>query len=178
VFHHASLILSYLQVIFVAASALCQRIIDYGFGRYSCDISPESNLELIAFEGGALASTCMILAIVWSKTSFGITLLRLLRNRLRGFVAVVIVIMNVAMILQALFSWVKCIPVEKSWRPSVEGTCWDARFTNIYGISSGVLSGVCDLLLFAFLPWTILWKLQMCTKENVGVALAMSMGVA
>jgi hypothetical protein len=177
VFHHASLILSYLQVIFVAASALCQRIIDYGFGRYSCDISPESNLELIAFEGGALASTCMILAIVWSKTSFGITLLRLLRNRLRGFVAVVIVIMNVAMILQALFSWVKCIPVEKSWRPSVEGTCWDARFTNIYGISSGVLSGVCDLL-FAFLPWTILWKLQMCTKENVGVALAMSMGVA
>ncbi|KAL1836438.1 hypothetical protein VTJ49DRAFT_5147 [Mycothermus thermophilus] len=162
--------------IFLAAAIICQRVINYGFGRYPCDISPPSNFERIDFEGGALGSTCMILAIVWSKTSFGITILRLVRDRLRLFVTVLLVVMNVVMGLQAIFSWIKCSPVEKAWRPQTEGICWDIRISNGYGVFSGVLSGVCDLL-FAFLPWTILWQLKMRTKEKIGVALAMSMGV-
>jgi hypothetical protein len=37
-------------------------------------------------------------------------------------------------------------------------------------------SGVCDLL-FAILPWPIIWNLQMKRKEKFAVAVAMSMGV-
>lgn len=37
-------------------------------------------------------------------------------------------------------------------------------------------SGVMDLVL-AILPWNIIMSLQMKTKEKIGVALAMSMGV-
>jgi hypothetical protein len=37
-------------------------------------------------------------------------------------------------------------------------------------------SGIMDLVL-AILPWNIIMSLQMKTKEKLGVALAMSMGV-
>lgn len=160
---------------FLASTLLCHRVITHGFGKYPCDIPPQ-NLPLIAFEGAGLGSAFTILAIVWSKTSFGITILRLTRDGLRRFVFVVVVAMNVAMLLQAVFVWVKCEPVEKNWRPFVEGRCWDLRVSNGYGFFSGVLSGVCDLL-FALLPWHLVWGLRMRKKEKVGVVVAMSMGV-
>jgi len=37
-------------------------------------------------------------------------------------------------------------------------------------------SGILDLI-FAIIPWQIIMRLQMATKEKIGVALAMSMGV-
>jgi len=45
-----------------------------------------------------------------------------------------------------------------------------------FGFFSGVLSGVCDVL-FALLPWHLVWGLRMRKKEKVGVVVAMSMGV-
>ena len=38
------------------------------------------------------------------------------------------------------------------------------------------LSAAMDAVL-ALLPWKIIWTLQMKTREKVGVALAMSMGI-
>jgi hypothetical protein len=84
--------------------------------------------------------------------------------------------MNVAMLLQAVFVWIKCDPVEKNWKPMVPGTCWDLRVSNGYGFFSGALSGVCDVL-FALLPWRLVWGLRMRRKEKIGVVVAMSMGV-
>jgi hypothetical protein len=37
-------------------------------------------------------------------------------------------------------------------------------------------SGIMDLI-FAIIPWKIIMRMQMETKEKIGVALAMSMGV-
>ncbi|KAK3900822.1 hypothetical protein C8A05DRAFT_16916 [Staphylotrichum tortipilum] len=161
---------------FVAESIMCQRAIDYGFGKYACDIPP-ANLARIALEGGGIGSALTILAIMWSKTSFGITLFRLAHNWLRWLVLGVLVIMNVCMMLQAIFFWVKCDPVEKNWHPAIPGRCWDLRVSNGYALFNAVLSGVCDVL-FALLPWRLLWGLEMRTKEKIGLVVAMSMGVS
>jgi lysylphosphatidylglycerol synthetase-like protein (DUF2156 family) len=155
---------------------MCQRVINYGFGKYPCDISPQSNFSRIAFEGGGLGSNFMIFAIIWSKTSFGITILRLARDKLRILVICVMVLMNVAMGLQAVFVWVKCDPVQKNWQPSLKGKCWPLEVSNGYAVFSGALSGVCDIF-FALLPWHLLWRLTMRKKEKIGVVVAMSMGV-
>ncbi|KAL2130080.1 hypothetical protein VTI74DRAFT_6918 [Chaetomium olivicolor] len=122
---------------FIAESILCGRVINYGFGKYPCDI-PAANLPHIAFEGAGLGSVFTILAIVSSKTSFGITILRLARDKLRVFLVVVVVAMNIAMLLQAVFVWVKCDPIEKNFRPMMPGRCWDLSVSNGYGIFSAV----------------------------------------
>ena len=160
---------------FLASCTMCQVVFNLGFGHYPCDIAP-AHLTRIAFEGGGLGSTFTVLAIVWSKTSFGITLLRLARDRLRWALAAVVVAMNVAMGLQAVFVWVRCQPVQKNWRPGMEGRCWALEVSNGYAVFSAVLSGVCDVV-FALLPWYLVWGLRMRKKEKVGVVVAMSMGV-
>jgi len=154
---------------------MCQRVIGYGFGKYVCDI-PVANLARITLEGGGIGSAFTILAIMWSKTSFGITLFRLAHNWLRWLVLGVLVTMNVSMMLQAIFVWVKCSPVEKNWHPTIPGACWDLGVSNGYGLFNAVLSGVCDVS-FALLPWRLLWGLKMRTKEKIGLVVAMSMGV-
>ncbi|KAK4150505.1 hypothetical protein C8A00DRAFT_46131 [Chaetomidium leptoderma] len=107
---------------FLTASALCQRVINLGFGKYPCDIPP-ANLRRIAFEGGGLGSAFTICAVMWSKTSFGIT---------------------------AVFVWVKCEPVERDWMPAAAagpgagegGRCWDLRVSNGYGMKRKEKVGV------------------------------------
>ncbi|KAK4034266.1 hypothetical protein C8A01DRAFT_18899 [Parachaetomium inaequale] len=165
---------------FLISATLCQRVITLGLGKYPCDIPP-AHLPLIRLEGGGIAATFTIAAIVWSKTSFGLTILRLTRDTyvLRYFVLLVVVVMNTAMGLQAVFVWVRCSPVEKGWRPPGEvvgGRCWASGVSNGYAVFSAVLSGVCDLV-FALLPWYLLWGLRMRRKEKAGVVVAMSMGV-
>jgi hypothetical protein len=154
---------------------MCKLVINLGFGHYPCDI-PLPHMGRIAFEGGGLGSTFTVLTIVWSKTAFGVTLLRLTRGRLRWGLAAVVIAMNVAMGLQAVFVWVKCQPVEKNWRPGGKGRCWELEVSNGYAMFSAVLSGVCDVV-FALLPWYLVWGLRMRKKEKIGVVVAMSMGV-
>ncbi|KAK3385950.1 hypothetical protein B0H63DRAFT_189716 [Podospora didyma] len=160
---------------FITNSSLCQKVIDLGFGKFPCDI-PQENMSAIGLIGGDIGATFSILAILWSKSSFGITILRLTTGKLHAFVLFLVVSMNIAMLLQVFFVWFKCNPVSKTWNPMEPGTCWDTHVSNGYGVFSGVFSGVCDIVL-AFLPWKIVWNLKMQTREKLGVAIAMSLGV-
>lgn len=154
---------------------MCQRVFNLGFGRYPCDIPP-ANLPTIFLEGAGIGSVFSILAIVWSKTSFALTIMRISQGKLRAFVVGLAVAMNIAMMLQGVFVWAKCTPVERNWRPTLPGSCWDTKVSNGYAVFSGILSGVCDIAL-ALLPWHLVWSLKMKSREKIGVVLAMSMGV-
>ena len=121
-------------------------------------------------------ATFSICSAVWSKTSFAITLLRLTKEKWRQFVWFTIISMNITMGLSALFVWIHCLPLEKTWNPTVNGTCWSKSGKVNYDIFSGVFSGFMDITL-AMLPWKLVWGLQMVKKEKLGVAIAMSMGV-
>ena len=98
-------------------------------------------------------------AVVWSKTAFAITLLRLTEGKLKAFVWFVIISMNLTMFFEIVFVWAKCTPVERTWNKMVPGECWDPLAVNIYGAVAGSYSGVCDILL-ALLSVSCVWRQQ------------------
>ena len=123
-----------------------------------------------------VAGTFSVTAAVWSKTSFGITLLHCTDGWVKKVTWFCIITMNLAMFLSALFPWVSCTPVQKSWDIFVEGTCWHPTVVVHYGMFSGTYSALMDITL-ALLPWKFLWGLQMKRNEKIGVGIAMSMGI-
>ncbi|KAI4604391.1 hypothetical protein KJ359_000529 [Pestalotiopsis sp. 9143b] len=157
------LILAWLNLL--APTAVTTREISLGFGRHVGDIAPQ-NLGELGFLG-QLTAFFSILGALWSKTSFAITMLRITNGWAKYAVWAFMISSNVFMLISAVFTWTWCTPVSKIWlMDMVPGTCWDHRVVVQYNTFSGAL-----------LPWTIIPKLQMRTREKFGVAVAMSMGV-
>ncbi|KAK0648514.1 hypothetical protein B0T16DRAFT_327201 [Cercophora newfieldiana] len=125
---------------------------------------------------GNVSGTMSIIAASLSKTSFGFTLIRLTNGTLKWFIYALLVTMNIFLALSAIFIWARCTPVVKTWHHGMDGTCWDPLVNTNYGLFSGVYSAFVDFAL-SFLPWPLIWNLQMRLREKIGVAVAMSMGV-
>ncbi len=84
-----------------------------------------------------VAGTLLLVSAVWSKTSFAVTLLRFTTGWMRAGVWFILVSMNIALGLSALFNWVQCTPVQRVWDPTIEGTCWPQNGLIHYNIFSG-----------------------------------------
>jgi hypothetical protein len=85
-----------------------------------------------------IASTFLITASAWSKTSFAITLLRITDSKTKKFVWFLIISMNLSKLVSAMLQWISCQPLQKSWNPLYEGgTCWDKMPVAHYNIFSG-----------------------------------------
>ncbi|KAK3395474.1 hypothetical protein B0T20DRAFT_35804 [Sordaria brevicollis] len=156
-------------------SGLLTAMTRLGYGLHIWDFDVVNNMApllLLVNMAGTFSAT----AAIWSKTSFAITLLRLTHGWMKYCLWFIIVSMNIAMGLTALWPWVTCTPINKSWQPLVEGTCWEPHVTVHYNIFSAAYSSLMDITL-ALLPWSVVWKLQMQKKERFGCAFAMSMGV-
>jgi len=151
---------------------------------------------------GMCATTLAIVSQSWSKTSFAITLLRITDGKIKLFLWIAIIAMNVLFGLGSLFFWIPCMPLKKAWQPLTRGTCWDPWFNVVFGIvvsgtwlrsASGrrlgepeskswkltrgaAFAGIMDIV-FALIPWKILLPLRLNRKEKWGCVIAMSMGV-
>ncbi|KAH8660774.1 putative integral membrane protein [Tricladium varicosporioides] len=145
-----------------------------GFGKHSKDIPP-SNFPKIGLAGN-VSSLFSILAVIYSKTSFALTLLRIGKIKMHVLLWFIIFSVNISLGGSALMSWIQCTPLERNWNFMAEGKCWNPKVYVIYGVTAGVWSGCMDFVL-AMLPWRIIWGLQIKKKEKAGVAIAMSMGV-
>ncbi|KAK1833996.1 hypothetical protein QBC39DRAFT_389658 [Podospora conica] len=151
--------------------------LDLGFGMHLSDIPP-AHLPTIGLLSN-VSTSLAFLGAVWSKTSFGMTLLRITDGRTKAAVWFVMVSMNAAVSASIVISWVQCDPLPRGGRDvavTAGRWCWDPRVNVYYMVFAAAYSGVMDIVL-ALLPWPIIWKLQMKRKEKMGVALAMSMGV-
>lgn len=173
--------------------------VPFGLGHHIADV-PVQNLGQIGFLGN-INGTFSIFAAAWSKTSFALTLLRVMAGDkwARYFLWFAMITMNILMLNNALFQWIRCDPISKTWNPMEPGTCWPAGVQSRYGIVAGGKAGIptkrmlwlyrirtdcskkgysalIDFIL-AFLPWKLVWSLQMKTKEKLGVAVAMSLGI-
>ena len=111
--------------------------VSYGYGKHTWDF-PMQNFEktlLVMYVTGTFA----IVGIIWSKTSFALTLLRLTKGRMHVLVWFLLVTTNVFLGLSAIFNWVQCTPIEKVWRVSVPGTCWPmTSLVNYHIFSAGM----------------------------------------
>ncbi|KAI5919034.1 hypothetical protein F4810DRAFT_525472 [Camillea tinctor] len=145
-----------------------------GFGRHYWTVSDE-NLKTIKLNT-ILVAAFGIMATAWSKTSFALTLYRILTNEwLKRFIIFVIVTINVTMNLVWIFGLAKCTPIQKVWDSKYPGTCWNLVRLNQYQLFAAFYSSIMDFVL-AFLPWKILMGMAMLRREKIGVAIAMSMG--
>lgn len=109
----------------ICAGIVSSYSVSLGYGQHFYDITPANFLKMPL--PAAIGGTFAIISAVWSKTSFAITLLRLLRNTdtwTKAIVWCIIISMNVAMGLSALFIWIACMPIEKLWNPFIQGTCY------------------------------------------------------
>lgn len=108
-----------------------------GLGHHVIDV-PVQNLGQIGLLGN-INGTFSIFAAAWSKTSFALTLLRVMAGDkwARWFLWFSIISMNILMFNNALFQWIRCDPVSKTWNILEPGTCWPAGVQSRYGIVAG-----------------------------------------
>ncbi|KAI0007086.1 hypothetical protein F4779DRAFT_593694 [Xylariaceae sp. FL0662B] len=156
----------------IVAVGFISNSIALGFASSAGPTSPQAALRLQI--NGGVQNVFYGLATVTSKTSFGITLLRVTEGRSRILVMVLTVTMNIFVFLYIIFTFFKCQPEIYSW---IKGPgCWSTEKYVRYGIFAGAYSAFVDFS-FAIIPWFLIMHLQMRWKERLGVAVAMSCGV-
>ncbi|KAL1844508.1 hypothetical protein VTK73DRAFT_2393 [Phialemonium thermophilum] len=161
-------------VALVAQTALITFNTTIGYGQHIWDFFPRdlSTFLLVSNTSGFFS----ILAAMWSKTSFALTLLRISEGWTRWLIWAIIASVNLVLGFAALATYIQCTPSEKLWHPTMEGRCWPKEILISYIMFCSAYSGAMDMVL-AILPWQIIGKLTMNKKEKIGVLLAMSMGV-
>ncbi|KAJ5455956.1 uncharacterized protein N7458_004220 [Penicillium daleae] len=160
----------------VAYAAVCHVASTIGLGRHVTVVAENPNnlidVAMLCDIGEALA----IMACTLGKTSFAVTLLRIVVRRWMIIVLwFVIVTMNLVNVLAALFIFVQCKDPRHLWNSAIPSKCWPPDVFTNFCLFVGAYSGAQDFVL-ALLPWTIVWNLQMKKKE-IGIAFAMSLGV-
>jgi hypothetical protein len=100
------------------------------------DVSPDlEKLERIGMFN-IIASVLLTFAVAWSKTSFAVTLLRLIQGRLRWLLWTVLITVNLFMGITGILVLASCSPIEKTWNPLIPGRCWPLGVNSSIGIAS------------------------------------------
>ncbi|KAK4243537.1 hypothetical protein C7999DRAFT_44681 [Corynascus novoguineensis] len=142
---------------FVADCAFFSASITLGLGRPLTQFN-FANLGNFLLFFSNFAGSFSILAALWSKTSFAVTVLRISTGWIRAFVWFIIITVNACLGVAIAITWAQYMPIEKVWHPYLEGTCWPKIVQIRYNIFTAVYSGAMDI-------------------EKVGVMVAMSMGI-
>ncbi|KAI3324147.1 hypothetical protein HD806DRAFT_543548 [Xylariaceae sp. AK1471] len=160
-------------VCLVLANSSTSVAISLGWGKEPYDILPNEwpPILLALLISGLFSLTAAAL----SKTSFALTLLRISNGWVKAAVWFAIFTINVAMGLSALFNWVQCTPVSKSFNFFLPGSCWPRSTLIAYNAFAAAYSGIMDMVL-ALLPSKIIWDMNMSRKERFGAMCAMSLG--
>jgi len=93
-----------------------------GFGKHNADIPTDEFHQLLLYSNAA--GFASILAAVWSKTSFAVTLLRISEGGVKRFIWFVVITVNLVLGATATIQWIQCWPVEHLWNPNLPGSCW------------------------------------------------------
>ncbi|KID75583.1 uncharacterized protein G6M90_00g046370 [Metarhizium brunneum] len=111
--------------------------------------------------------------LCWTKLGLLCMYYRIFRFPLfkRQVVAVGGFVVLWAVCVSFLFTFI-CVPVEKLWRPAVEGRCVSELGVWLANASSTIFSDVVILLL----PIPQVWRLQLKTLEKVGLTLVFGLG--
>ncbi len=110
-------------------------IISRGFGRHIADID-FSNLPFILLMG-LISSVFSLLAAIYSKVSFALTVFRLSDYWMRVLLCFVIFSLHIALGGTALLSFIQCTPAARNWDSSVKGKCWNKTIFVTYAVAAG-----------------------------------------
>lgn len=144
-------------------------------GAAEIDFPDQTRLEFL----GGLARLCAVGATAFSKTSYGLALLRLMsvqkdvspHRKLQWLIWFLLVSVNIILWPAALVPFIRCRLGLLSTTPE---RCWGSELDVAFGVGGSGYSGASDVVL-ALLPLeTILGKLR--GLKRFGVLFAMSMG--
>ncbi|KAF4981519.1 hypothetical protein FZEAL_2704 [Fusarium zealandicum] len=114
-------------------------------------------------------------ALGLTKTSFSVTLLRLMPGGWEAKVIwVLIVTMNLQFAAHMIATWQAICGAEDTGHIGGD-SCWRLDQSVTFAVFSAAYSALCDFVL-AFLPWKMVFNLQMNRTERISVAIALSMG--
>ena len=109
--------------------------VNLGFGKHKDEI-PDGNLPQLNLLG-VMSASFSIIASALSKTSFALTLVRVMDRPYQPVLWFIIATINLTGGLTALFSWIRCSPVEKVWLPLTRGVCWKPGIFTDFAIATG-----------------------------------------
>ncbi|KAE8360443.1 hypothetical protein BDV27DRAFT_41114 [Aspergillus caelatus] len=163
-----ALILHILYTIFVTIAT------HYGLGRLFADVGdPVIYSKATMYEVFSQVAGIMVIGV--GKGAVGTFLLRIVRNKIQiWFIWGCLGITTFITLFASITVVIQCFPVEKTWNPTVEGTCW-IDFSKV-GYTVGSWFVAADFS-FAILPWFIIWDLNMKQKEKITVACGLSLGI-
>ncbi|KAK4153779.1 hypothetical protein C8A00DRAFT_33465 [Chaetomidium leptoderma] len=149
-----------------AGAGLTTYVINLGYGKKFIPLTnvPYFGLPVKIF------SSLMIIANLWGKTSFGVTLLRVPVRWMRICVWCILASLTLALTPSVVMVWAGCSSV------GLAGRCVPIDISIRYNVFSCAYSAVVDVAL-ALLPWKYLLNQEMSKKEKIGAMIAMSMGL-
>lgn len=149
--------------------------VSYGLGQHDAHFEYNDNGQHLQLTV-VIATTFSVVGAALSKTSFAITLLRLTKGIMHNIVWFAIVTMNIVLVFNAVLQFIWCQPTWVAWNSGRGGNCWDRNILVYYSVAAAAYSATMDILL-AMVPWSVIMSLKMHTKEKIGVAVCMSLGI-
>lgn len=124
-----------------------------------------------------ITSCGMLVGQAWTKTAFGVTLLRLSRQQWQvWFLWFCIVTMNIYMVIKVVFQWAK-VCGEKSYDVYYRlDFCLDPTFRDDFKEGGNIYNIIMDFI-FATFPWLFTWDLEIRRIEKIGLCATMSLGM-
>ncbi|KAH7190701.1 hypothetical protein BKA60DRAFT_613140 [Fusarium oxysporum] len=118
----------------VYISLVSYSVVHLNYGARDWDFPSKNLVPLVKLV--AVGHPFMLTSIIWSKTAFGVTLLRITNGWMKWTVWFLIITTNIVLGLSILFFYVGCRPIQASWDPTVKGICWGGAAIK-YHIFSG-----------------------------------------
>ncbi|KAI1085018.1 hypothetical protein F5B20DRAFT_124569 [Whalleya microplaca] len=123
-----------------------------------------------------ISSCGMLIGQAWTKSAFGVTLLRISNRWQQCILWFCIVTMNLYMIVKVVFQWAK-VCGEKSYDNWYRlDFCIDPTFRDDFKEGGNVYNIIMDFV-FASFPWWITRSLEMRRVEKIGLCITMSLGM-
>ncbi|TQN65309.1 Satratoxin biosynthesis SC1 cluster protein 4, partial [Colletotrichum shisoi] len=116
------------------------------------------------------------IALGLTKTSFGITLVRLMPGGWEAkLIWGLVITMNLQFAVHIIATW-QAICGAPDQAHIGGDSCWRLDQSVTFTLFSALYSATCDIIL-ALLPWRMIFNLQMKKSERISIAVALSMGV-
>jgi hypothetical protein len=123
-----------------------------------------------------ISSCGTLIGQAWTKSAFGVTLLRIADRRQAYFLWFCIITMNLWMVAKVVFQWAKVCdkPSYQNWYRL--DFCIGWRFRDDFKEGGNIYNIVMDFV-FATIPWLIARRLEMRRVEKIGLCFTMSLGI-
>lgn len=132
------------QVLALGNSALVTISVNWGLGKHIEFLNPENISNSLKW--ALFAELFGVMSPCIGRISFALLLLNILPPgvRRRRFLWTIIGCQFVVDVVCVTIAYCQCKPLEKWWRPQIEGTCWPQEVQEYIGFFQGCESACCD----------------------------------